>query len=80
MGRRKRHVQAFTTIGGRPTVTAEFAFLLHDTYGFPIDLAVEMAAERGYPVDVDGFHRLMAEQKDRSRAAFRAKRAALIPH
>jgi alanyl-tRNA synthetase len=43
------------------------AFQLHDTYGFPIDLTLEMAAEQGLSVDEDGFRRLMAEQKDRAR-------------
>jgi alanyl-tRNA synthetase len=43
------------------------AFLLHDTYGFPIDLTRELAAERGLQVDEQGFKAAMAEQKDRSR-------------
>jgi alanyl-tRNA synthetase len=43
------------------------AFQLHDTYGFPIDLTLEMAAEQGLSVDEDGFRRLMAEQKERAR-------------
>jgi alanyl-tRNA synthetase len=43
------------------------AFQLHDTYGFPIDLTLEMATEQGLSVDEDGFRRLMAEQKDRAR-------------
>jgi alanyl-tRNA synthetase len=50
------------------------AFRLHDTFGFPIDLTIEMAAERGVTVDRDGFDAAMAEQRDRSRGA---KRAAL---
>jgi alanyl-tRNA synthetase len=43
------------------------AFQLHDTYGFPIDLTLEMAAEQGLSVDEDGFRRLMAEQRQRAR-------------
>jgi len=43
------------------------AFLLHDTYGFPIDLTLELAAERGLSVDVFGFNSAMAEQRQRSR-------------
>jgi alanyl-tRNA synthetase len=50
-----------------PTITADDAFKLHDTYGFPIDLTQLMAAERGLKVDVDGFHRLMEEARERSR-------------
>ena len=43
------------------------AFQLHDTYGFPIDLTLEMASEQGLTVDEDGFRRLMAEQRQRSK-------------
>jgi len=43
------------------------AFQLHDTYGFPIDLTLEMAAEQGLAVDEEGFRRLMGEQKERAR-------------
>jgi len=54
---------------GVKTVTGEDAFQLYDTYGFPLDLTVLMAEERGLAVDVDGFERCMAEQKERSRGA-----------
>ena len=47
------------------------AFRLHDTFGFPIDLTVEMAAERGVSVDRAGFDAAMAEQRERSRGAKR---------
>ncbi|MBB5084815.1 alanine--tRNA ligase [Nonomuraea endophytica] len=50
------------------------AFQLHDTYGFPIDLTVEIAAERGLEVDVDGFRRLMDEQRQRAKQDARAKK------
>ncbi|MFI9550540.1 alanine--tRNA ligase [Nonomuraea endophytica] len=50
------------------------AFQLHDTYGFPIDLTVEIAAERGLEVDVDGFRRLMDEQRQRAKQDSRAKK------
>jgi alanyl-tRNA synthetase len=50
------------------------AFQLHDTYGFPIDLTLEMAAEQGLKVDEDGFRRLMAEQRDRARRDAREKK------
>jgi alanyl-tRNA synthetase len=49
------------------TISGAQAFQLHDTYGFPIDLTLEMAAEQGLSVDEDGFRRLMAEQKGRAR-------------
>jgi alanyl-tRNA synthetase len=50
------------------------AFMLHDTYGFPIDLTLEMAAEQGITVDESGFRRLMAEQRNRAKADARAKK------
>jgi alanyl-tRNA synthetase len=49
------------------SISGAQAFQLHDTYGFPIDLTLEMASEQGLSVDEDGFRRLMAEQKDRAR-------------
>jgi alanyl-tRNA synthetase len=61
--------QGGTRLGG-----AE-AFALHDTYGFPIDLTLEMAAEQGLDVDREGFARLMAEQRERAKADARAKRS-----
>ena len=45
----------------------EVAFLLHDTYGFPIDLTVEIAEEHGLTVNRDGFNQLMQDQKDRAK-------------
>jgi alanyl-tRNA synthetase len=51
----------------RNSISGAQAFQLHDTYGFPIDLTLEMAAEQGLSVDEDGFRRLMAEQKDRAK-------------
>ncbi len=50
------------------------AFSLHDTYGFPIDLTLEMASEQGLSVDEEGFRRLMTEQRDRAKADARAKK------
>ena len=61
------------TSGGKQ-LAGEAAFLLHDTYGFPIDLTLEMAEEQGLTVDRDGFKALMAEQKDRAKADARAKK------
>ena len=49
------------------TLSGAQAFQLHDTYGFPIDLTLEMAAEQGLTVDEEGFRRLMAEQRDRAK-------------
>lgn len=53
----------------RAELTGEEAFKLHDTYGFPLDLTVEMAQEQGLEVDIDGFNKAMQEQKEAARNA-----------
>jgi alanyl-tRNA synthetase len=55
------------------TLSGERAFALHDTYGFPIDLTLEMAAEQGLTVDEAGFRRLMDEQRQRAKQAHKAR-------
>jgi alanyl-tRNA synthetase len=52
----------------QPQIAAADAFQLYDTYGFPLDLTQVMAEERGMTVDVEGFDKLMAEARQRSRA------------
>ena len=52
---------------GGDTIHGDEAFQLHDTYGFPIDLTLEMAAEQGLSVDEPEFRRLMAEQRQRAK-------------
>ena len=59
---------------GTPMISGASAFSLHDTYGFPIDLTLEMAAEQGVQVDEAAFRALMEEQKERARADARAKK------
>lgn len=54
------------------------AFALHDTYGFPIDLTLEMAAEKGLKVDEAQFRKLMNEQRERARADAQAKKAGHV--
>ena len=54
---------------GETTLPGDDAFKLYDTYGFPLDLTQLMAAERGMTVDTERFDRLMAEQRERARAA-----------
>jgi alanyl-tRNA synthetase len=56
---------------GQGAVGGDVAFKLHDTYGFPIEITEEMAAERGVPVDRTGFEAAMAAQRARSREAAR---------
>jgi alanyl-tRNA synthetase len=65
---------AATRSRGETTLSGSQAFALHDTYGFPIDLTLEMAAEQGLSVDEEGFRRLMTEQRERAKADARAKR------
>ena len=60
---------------GGKVLSGDAAFKLHDTYGFPIDLTLEMATEQGLQVDADGFRRLMKEQKDRAKADSKAKKS-----
>jgi alanyl-tRNA synthetase len=63
---------------GSATLTGDRAFQLHDTYGFPIDLTLEMAAEHGVSVDEEGFRRLMREQRERAKADARAKKTGHV--
>ncbi|MGL5859917.1 MAG: alanine--tRNA ligase, partial [Phycicoccus sp.] len=69
---------ARTRESGGSTLAGDQAFQLHDTYGFPIDLTLEMAAEQGLEVDRDGFTRLMQEQRDRAKADAKAKKAGHV--
>lgn len=63
-----------TKAAGASQLAGDKAFLLHDTWGFPIDLTLEMAAEQGLSVDQDGFRRLMKEQRERAKADAKAKK------
>src|SRR3954453_21151385 len=63
---------------GDTVLSGERAFALHGTYGFPIDLTLEMAQEQGLVVDEVGFRELMGEQRDRAKADARAKRGAHV--
>jgi alanyl-tRNA synthetase len=59
---------------GQTRLSGSKAFALHDTYGFPIDLTLEMAAEQGLSVDEEGFRRLMTEQRERAKADAKSKK------
>jgi alanyl-tRNA synthetase len=61
---------------GGTQLAGDKAFQLHDTFGFPIELTLEMAAEQGITVDETGFRRLMAEQRARAKADAEAKKTA----
>jgi alanyl-tRNA synthetase len=57
-------------------LSGETAFKLHDTYGFPKELTEEIVAERGFQIDLAEFNRMMDEQRQRARAAFKGGSAA----
>ncbi|WIY83889.1 alanine--tRNA ligase [Propionimicrobium sp. PCR01-08-3] len=63
---------------GGTKLSGDKAFQLHDTYGFPIDLTLEMAAEQGLSVDQDAFRTLMDEQRQRAKADARAKKGGVV--
>jgi alanyl-tRNA synthetase len=65
-----------TKAAGSTQLSGDKAFQLHDTYGFPIELTLEMAAEQGITVDEGGFRRLMAEQRARAKADAQGKKTA----
>ncbi|MEY3711172.1 MAG: hypothetical protein RLZZ99_993, partial [Actinomycetota bacterium] len=56
-------------------ISGDEVFKLHDTYGFPYDLTLEMAREEGLEIDGDGFRRLMKEQRERAKADAKAKKS-----
>ncbi|KTR43445.1 alanyl-tRNA synthetase [Curtobacterium oceanosedimentum] len=62
---------------GAPSIGGDTAFLLHDTFGFPIDLTMEMAEEAGVRVDRGAFETLMSEQRARAKADAKSKKTAL---
>ncbi|PYY42290.1 alanine--tRNA ligase [Curtobacterium sp. MCPF17_046] len=62
---------------GRQAIGGDTAFLLHDTFGFPIDLTMEMAEEAGVHVDRSAFETLMSEQRARAKADAKSKKTAL---
>ncbi len=66
-----------TKAKGGERIAGDTAFLLHDTFGFPIDLTLEMAEENGLTVDREAFDRLMLEQRTRAKADAKSKKTAL---
>jgi alanyl-tRNA synthetase len=68
-------VSTVKSAGGQ-VLPGDQAFRLHDTYGFPIDLTLEMAAEQGLRVDTEAFGRLMTEQRQRAKADAKANKSA----
>ena len=64
-----------TQRSGSATLSGDTAFLLHDTYGFPIDLTLEMAEEAGLSVDRDSFAELMQQQRSRAKVDAKSKKS-----
>ena len=60
--------EALGTLAEGDQLAGEVAFMLHDTFGFPIDLTVEIAEGAGHAVDIEGFNREMEAQRERARA------------
>ena len=69
-------VAGATKASGATVVSGSDAFTLHDTYGFPIELTLEMATEAGLSVDKTGFHDLMLQQRQRAKADAAARKHA----
>ncbi len=63
-----------------PVIPGNVAFILHDTYGFPIDLTQIMAEEKGLQVDIVEYERLMDEARERARSSRGRRDAALFSH
>ncbi|MCL5676835.1 MAG: alanine--tRNA ligase, partial [Firmicutes bacterium] len=67
--RRAEEIVAGTQSAGGRQIAGRDAFLLYDTYGFPLDLTEDIAEEHGLKVDREGFNQAMAEQRQRARAS-----------
>ena len=71
-----RGTKVFDDLAGKESITADDAFVLVATYGFPIELAQELAEERGQPIDMDGFRDLMEQHREISRGGSETHDAA----
>ena len=65
---------------GGGTLSGEAAFRLYDTYGFPIDLTADIARERGFSIDMEGFDAALQTQRERARAASKFKSAGTLAY
>ncbi|MBX6325648.1 MAG: alanine--tRNA ligase [Chthoniobacterales bacterium] len=76
-GEVRKRVAGISPQSSGSCVSGEFAFKLYDTYGFPLDLTELMARERGLAVDVEGFEKLMEQQRARGRSAQKKEEIAV---
>lgn len=77
----KKAMSYFKQIGEEKRLDGELAFKLYDTFGFPIEFTVEIAAEQGITVDVDGFAKKFSQHQDKSRQGAEGKfRGGLSDH
>lgn len=60
---------------GAELISGEDAFMMYDTYGFPLDLMEDVASENGFEVDTEGFEKMMEQQRDRARNANKGENA-----
>jgi alanyl-tRNA synthetase len=67
-----------TKKAGATVLPGDKVFQLHDTFGFPVDVTLEMASEQGLTVDEEAFRRLMKEQRDRAKADARSKKTGYV--
>ena len=72
----ERGLKVFDELAGKDAISGEDAFTLAATYGFPLELTIELAEERGQPVDVDDYRRRMAEHRDDLARRRRVRHAA----
>lgn len=69
----KKGLREFEKLTSDNQITADDAFVLYTSYGFPVEMTEELAAEKNLTVDTEGFHKLMQEHQDKSRAGAEGK-------
>jgi len=65
--------ETLASLSGKSLLPGEVVFRLYDTYGFPVELTREIAAEKGFQIDEEGFRQFMEKQKEKSRAFWSAR-------
>jgi alanyl-tRNA synthetase len=75
-----RGMKEFDDLASQVAISADDAFRLAATYGFPVELTQELAEERGQALDIDGFHRLMEEHREVSRAGGESTAQQIAAH